>query len=570
MSARHHTNTCHVSLATCLRRFLVTVFLAAFVNEAAAQIRPVDLGTLGGHTSEALAANANGQVVGGSETPDGSFHAFSWTAAGGMIDLGTLGDFPSSFGVAVNARGQVIGNIFTPLGAGDFPPIDHAFSWTATGGMIDLGIMSSPALCCADAVALNNRGEIAGNARDALGADDPASIAFLWTAATGRVALSTSFSQANALNASGRVVGTTAILTDSGLTALHAFSWTAAGGMRDLGTLGGSNSEALAINASGQVVGTSDTTKTAPEWHAFSWTVAGGMIDLGAHGAEFTYSRAVAVSDAGQVVGYSQTADYQKFRAFSWTLSGGFIDLGMGVARAVNAKGQVVVNGTGSNGTGRAFLWTAAQGMVELAPLAGFSASSAWAVNDGGQVVGVSVKANGVRRASLWQVSTQGTTPIADAYVRGGAWASTNFGSVPTLLAKKGASPDNTRRSYLKFDLNDVGEMSCVKLRLHGNASDATGPVRTTVYAVSNTSWDEHKVTWNTRPDLGIVLGTVTVDGRTPQWVEVDVTKFVRSERRAGRNVISLALRSVDHTSAYAEFQSRDAGNTGPRLVITR
>jgi hypothetical protein len=89
------------------------------------------------------------------------------------------------------------------------------------------------------------------------------------------------------------------------------------------------------------------------------------------------------------------------------------------------------------------------------------------------------------------------------------------------------------------------------------------------VYAVSNTTWNEHTVTWNGRPDLGAVLGTVTVNDTATQWVDLDVTAYIRSERRAGRSIISLALRSVDHTSAYAEFQSREAGNTGPRLVIT-
>jgi hypothetical protein len=159
--------------------------------------------------------------------------------------------------------------------------------------------------------------------------------------------------------------------------------------------------------------------------------------------------------------------------------------------------------------------------------------------------------------------------PMADAYVRAGVFAGDNFGSQPTLRAKKGVSPDTTRRSYLKFDVSHISDDRRVTFRLHGHASSATGPVKVTVYAVSNTSWDERTVTWNTRPDLGAVLGTVTVDGTATQWVDLDVTAYIRSERRAGRNIISLALRSVDHTSAYAEFQSREAGSTGPRLVVT-
>src|SRR3954447_11728714 len=37
---------------------------------------------------------------------------------------------------------------------------------------------------------------------------------------------------------------------------------------------------------------------------------------------------------------------------------------------------------------------------------------------------------------------------VADSDVRAGVWAATNFGGAPLLTAKKGASPDNTRRSY--------------------------------------------------------------------------------------------------------------------------
>ena len=88
----------------------------------------IDLGTLGGTASYAVAMNVGGQVVGFSTTPgDVEGHAFSWTEAGGMVDLGTLGG-TSSFAAAVNASGQVVGSSWT---AGDIE--SHAFSWTAGG-----------------------------------------------------------------------------------------------------------------------------------------------------------------------------------------------------------------------------------------------------------------------------------------------------------------------------------------------------------------------------------------------------------------------------------------------------
>jgi probable HAF family extracellular repeat protein len=50
----------------------------------------VDLGTLGGHNSSALAINDKGEIVGAAETRSGELHAFIYRK-GTMTDLGILG-----------------------------------------------------------------------------------------------------------------------------------------------------------------------------------------------------------------------------------------------------------------------------------------------------------------------------------------------------------------------------------------------------------------------------------------------------------------------------------------------
>jgi probable HAF family extracellular repeat protein len=66
----------------------------------------LDLGTLGGD-SMACGVDASGRVVGWSYIllPGNIIaqHAFSWTAAGGLVDLGTLGG-NSSVANAINER----------------------------------------------------------------------------------------------------------------------------------------------------------------------------------------------------------------------------------------------------------------------------------------------------------------------------------------------------------------------------------------------------------------------------------------------------------------------------------
>ena len=63
--------------------------------------------------SSARAVNDAGQVVGYSASASGESHAFSWTQAGGMVDLGTLGG-RSSNAFAVNDAGQVVGTARPP------------------------------------------------------------------------------------------------------------------------------------------------------------------------------------------------------------------------------------------------------------------------------------------------------------------------------------------------------------------------------------------------------------------------------------------------------------------------
>jgi probable HAF family extracellular repeat protein len=76
----------------------------------------MNIGSLGG-SAHARALSEYGQVVGDSGTVDNAqFHAFSWTKAQGMVDLGALGQSESG-AIAVNDRGQIVGYaaLFEPL-----------------------------------------------------------------------------------------------------------------------------------------------------------------------------------------------------------------------------------------------------------------------------------------------------------------------------------------------------------------------------------------------------------------------------------------------------------------------
>jgi probable HAF family extracellular repeat protein len=171
----------------------------------------------------------------------------------------------------------------------------------------------------------------------------------------------------------------------------------------DLGTLGGSNSSAFAINDLGQVVGCADTVSSLG--HSFIWSAASGMHDIGTlgHGPR-SYSCALGINNAGQVVGYTNSGNGLPY---FWTQRGGMQSLGTlggsgGSAYAINSSGQVVGGSWLASNLGfHAFLWTASAGLQDLGSLGGESAAAA--INDSGDVVGQSFLSDGLtERAFLW------------------------------------------------------------------------------------------------------------------------------------------------------------------------
>ena len=236
-----------------------------------------------GTDSRALAASFNGSVIVG----QANLRAFRWTRETGMeelplyhaldvsadgqaiagmnirwmapnlySDLGVLrgGSYASAYGIS--ADGQVV------VGFGEAPPHQyaHAFRWTASGGLRDLGVTSGT-----ESVAWGVSGDgdvVIGEARSALG---------FW----------------------------------------RAFRWTSLLGMRDLGTLGGPMSTAHGASRDGAVVvGKSLINSVTTSLRAFRWTSSTGMRDVrqllleaGVSSVQnWVLSVAADVSDDGRVI----------------------------------------------------------------------------------------------------------------------------------------------------------------------------------------------------------------------------------------------------------------------------
>lgn len=274
------------------------------------------LGDLGSSIgSMALATSANGSViVGNAPKGQNSFGAFRWTAVLGMVAL------PVSllFGNAVTSDGSMVaggdnwwetsgqtgifgpfagnpdqtqaygltGTVSAPVAVGAAlkgsdanGATFHAFSWTPTGGLQDLGLTTGSESI---AIAIStDKSVVVGEARDASG---------FW----------------------------------------RAFRWTSSTGMQDIGTLGGPESAAYGVSKDGSViVGTSLTSSLSDSNDAFIWTATTGMQSLravlraqGAHTADawVQVTSAAGVSANGVVVmGFGLSPRTKAFPFGVWT-----------------------------------------------------------------------------------------------------------------------------------------------------------------------------------------------------------------------------------------------------------
>jgi uncharacterized membrane protein len=307
--------------------------------------RVIELGTLGGTYSQTFYVTNKGVATGEASLADGNWHAILYQGSF-MRDLGTLGGLNSAAFGSPNAIGQVVGVAETshsdPNGEDFCGFYGSGAPWSGTtclgflwkdGSMTPLSTLGG---YNSAASAINNRGEVAGNAETARTDStcppyDPALGQYqvlqdkpvVWE--NGHIKALPTYGGdpdgfAIAINDQGQVAGASGVCSTFNLinglylSPVHALLWDH-GKVTDLGSLGGAfGNQAHNMNNRGQVVGVSDLPGDSV-FHGFVWSQSTGMQDVPpVQGG--TYSVALAINDSGVVTGVSIDSTFTILHAF--------------------------------------------------------------------------------------------------------------------------------------------------------------------------------------------------------------------------------------------------------------
>lgn len=145
--------------------------------------------------------------------------------------------------------------------------------------------------------------------------------------------------------------------------------------------------------------------------------------------------------------------------------------------------------------------------------------------------------------------------PVADSYVQSDRTTS-NFGAATTLQVD--GSPN--KHSLLTFNVTGISRpVATAKLRLYNVDSSSVGGE---FYRISNPTWTESSVTWNTAPTADPTPFASLASVRAGNWYEVNLGSIVTGNGLVGLKITSTSSNGADYTSkeGSASFQ--------PQLVV--
>jgi len=141
--------------------------------------------------------------------------------------------------------------------------------------------------------------------------------------------------------------------------------------------------------------------------------------------------------------------------------------------------------------------------------------------------------------------------PTDDAYVKSTV-PNTNFGSSAYLKVNAA-----NKEAFMKFDLSTIGTVSSAELQVTSN-----GPGTVQLWKVTDDAWDEMSITWNTKLENKVLLGTYEFTLAGTQ--SLNVTYYINAHAEKD-DAASFGLVEVNSTNVILDSKE---GINGPKLTV--
>jgi hypothetical protein len=184
--------------------------------------------------------------------------------------------------------------------------------------------------------------------------------------------------------------------------------------------------------------------------------------------------------------------------------------------------------------------------------------------------VGVDWAVLELKVAPILMVFTNSLSPVADATVRAGGYATNNFGDTATLTVNEATLADNEQKGYLRWDLSGVtGQILQARVHLVP-VNVANGGIEQGVTFATTNVWDESSITWSNQPGGGRRFATWLPAQNVP--VEFVVPPQMMDTVAAQSNQLCLQLYSIHNVGVlgavnYASREYPDA-SLRPQLFL--
>ena len=158
--------------------------------------------------------------------------------------------------------------------------------------------------------------------------------------------------------------------------------------------------------------------------------------------------------------------------------------------------------------------------------------------------------------------------PTADAYGRGGTYASNNYGTANVVEVCNAADLSYFREAFLKFDLGTVtgSAVTSATLKLYCSGLTNGSPAPVSVFTCATDSWTETGLTYDNRPAKGTYVAGASITA-TNTWYEFDVTSYVNGQY-GGDKVVTIVLTQETTATKNIQFRSKEYTSKPPSLEV--